>query len=144
LFDSKIPGIIPPVWGSNERNLMKAAVWHGQQDVRVEDVEEPNPGPHAVKIEVAWCGISGTDIHEYEAGPILIAAATHQLTGRQAPVVMGHEFSGVVVGVGGKVTSFSAGDRLTRRRRSANGRWKAARSSAPGTTRGSTLRPATC
>jgi (R,R)-butanediol dehydrogenase / meso-butanediol dehydrogenase / diacetyl reductase len=92
---------------------MKAAVWHGQRDVRVEDVEEPSPGPHAVKIEVAWCGISGTDIHEYEAGPILIAAAPHPLTGRQAPVVMGHEFSGVVVGVGAEVTSFSAGDRVS-------------------------------
>jgi (R,R)-butanediol dehydrogenase/meso-butanediol dehydrogenase/diacetyl reductase len=53
--------------------LMKAAVWHGRQDVRIERVEDP-PDPPAgqLQVEVAWCGICGTDLHEYMGGPVYI------------------------------------------------------------------------
>jgi (R,R)-butanediol dehydrogenase/meso-butanediol dehydrogenase/diacetyl reductase len=44
---------------------MKAARFHGRGDVRVEDVTEPHPGPGQVQIAVEWCGICGTDLHEY-------------------------------------------------------------------------------
>lgn len=50
---------------------MKALLWHNQRDVRVEEVPEPTVKPGAVKIKVKWCGICGTDLHEYLAGPIL-------------------------------------------------------------------------
>lgn len=93
---------------------MKAAVWHGSKDVRVEDFPEPPaPGPKEVKIKVHWCGICGSDLHEYDAGPIFIpATAPHPLTGVQAPLVLGHEFSGEVVEVGKEVQGWKVGDRV--------------------------------
>ena len=50
---------------------MRAAVWHGYKDIRIEDVAEPVPQPGYVKIRVNWAGICGTDRHEYE-GPNFI------------------------------------------------------------------------
>jgi (R,R)-butanediol dehydrogenase/meso-butanediol dehydrogenase/diacetyl reductase len=94
---------------------MKAAVWHGRRDVRVEDVPEPpSPPPAQVKVEVAWCGICGTDLHEYVSGPIKIPAdAPHPMTGVQAPVILGHELAGKVVEVGPGVDRVKVGDRVT-------------------------------
>jgi len=93
---------------------MKAAVWYGKKDVRVVDVPEPpKPGPGQVKIEVEWCGICGSDLHEYLAGPIFIPVdAPHPLTGGTAPVTLGHEFSGTVVAVGEGVKDVKVGDRV--------------------------------
>ncbi len=66
-----------------------------------------------VKIKVEWCGICGSDLHEYVAGPIFIPQdATHPLTGEKAPIVMGHEFSGQVVEIGEGVTKIQVGDRV--------------------------------
>jgi (R,R)-butanediol dehydrogenase/meso-butanediol dehydrogenase/diacetyl reductase len=93
---------------------MKAAVWHGQRDVRVEEVPEP-PAPPAgqVKVKVAWCGLCGTDLHEYLGGPLYIPAnAPHPLTGAQAPVILGHEMAGDVVEIGAGVTRVKVGDRV--------------------------------
>jgi (R,R)-butanediol dehydrogenase/meso-butanediol dehydrogenase/diacetyl reductase len=93
---------------------MKAAVWHGRRDVRVENVSEP-PLPPAgqVQVEVAWCGICGTDLHEYEGGPLYIPLERpHVLTGVQAPVIIGHEMSGEVTAVGDGVEDFKPGDRI--------------------------------
>lgn len=94
---------------------MKAAVWHGKKDVRVEEVPEPPaPGPGEVKIKVHWCGICGSDLHEYVAGPIFIpTTAPHPLTGKKAPLTLGHEFSGEVVEVGEGVTNVNIGDRVS-------------------------------
>lgn len=93
---------------------MKAAVWHGRKDVRVEEVSDPSsPPPGQVKIEVACCGICGTDLHEYLGGPIYVPAnKPHPLTGAQAPVILGHEMSGDVVEVGDGVTRVKTGDRV--------------------------------
>jgi (R,R)-butanediol dehydrogenase/meso-butanediol dehydrogenase/diacetyl reductase len=93
---------------------MKAAVWHGRKDVRVDEVPEP-PSPPAgqVKIEVAACGICGTDLHEYLGGPIYVPAdAPHPLTGAQAPVILGHEMSGRIVEIGEGVSKVKVGDRV--------------------------------
>jgi len=93
---------------------MKAVVWHGRKDVRVEEVPEPPPPPPGqVQVEVAWCGICGTDLHEYLGGPLYIPAdAPHPLTGAQAPVILGHELSGRVIAVGDGVEGFEIGDRI--------------------------------
>jgi (R,R)-butanediol dehydrogenase/meso-butanediol dehydrogenase/diacetyl reductase len=94
---------------------MKAAVWHGRKDVRVENVPEPPaPARGEVKVKVHWCGICGSDLHEYDAGPIFIPAnAPHPLTGIQAPLTLGHEFSGEVVEVGEGVKNVQVGERIT-------------------------------
>ena len=47
---------------------MKAARYYGRRDVRVEDIAMPEPEPGECLIEVEWCGICGTDLHEYLAG----------------------------------------------------------------------------
>ncbi|MGA9061738.1 MAG: 2,3-butanediol dehydrogenase [Terracidiphilus sp.] len=93
---------------------MKAAVWHGRQDVRIEDVPDPPPpSPGQVQVEVAWCGICGTDLHEYVAGPVYIPQnAPHPLTKVKAPVIIGHEMSGQVTALGPGVEDFSVGDRI--------------------------------
>ena len=92
---------------------MKAALWYQQKDVRVEDIKEPQVTDDTVKIKVKWCGICGSDLHEYLAGPIFIpVGAPHPITGDIAPVVMGHEFSGEVVEVGKNVTNVKPGDRV--------------------------------
>lgn len=93
---------------------MKAAVWYKAKDLRVEQVDEPTvKGDHDVKVKVAWCGICGSDLHEYAAGPIFIPVdAPHPISGDQAPIVMGHEFGGEVTEVGSKVTKVKPGDRV--------------------------------
>ena len=47
---------------------MRGAVYYGKGDVRIEDVEEPQPTPEQAVIEVEWAGICGTDLHEYILG----------------------------------------------------------------------------
>lgn len=92
---------------------MKAAVWHAKKDVRVMDVPEPaKPAQGWVKIKVEWCGICGSDLHEYLAGPIFIPTSAHPLTGHEGPVILGHEFSGEVVELGAGVTNLKVGDRV--------------------------------
>ena len=93
---------------------MKAARWHKAGDIRVEDVPEPQiDESYDVKIKLHWCGICGSDLHEYLAGPIFIPSGTpHPVTGEAAPVIMGHEFSGEVVEVGPGVTNVKPGDRV--------------------------------
>ncbi|RRJ62592.1 2,3-butanediol dehydrogenase [Paenibacillus oralis] len=91
---------------------MKALRWHGVKDLRLENIEEPKPAKGEVKLKVEWCGICGSDLHEYTAGPIFIPLETHPLSGDKAPVVMGHEFSGQVVEVGEGVTRVAVGDRV--------------------------------
>ena len=90
---------------------MKAAVWHAKKDLRVEEVPAPGP-PKAdeVQIEVAYCGICGSDLHEYLAGPIFIPTEPHPLTGHSGKTILGHEFSGKVVAVGSDVANVRVGD----------------------------------
>lgn len=95
---------------------MLAARWYGQRDVRVEDVAPPaEPGPGEVQVRVHWCGICGSDLHEYVAGPILIPppGRPHPLTGREPPLTLGHELVGTVVAVGPGIATVRRGDRVT-------------------------------
>jgi (R,R)-butanediol dehydrogenase / meso-butanediol dehydrogenase / diacetyl reductase len=92
---------------------MKAAVYHGRRDLRVETVPDPEPGPDDLIIRVGACGICGTDLEEYTVGPLFIPKdEPHPLTGRTLPMIMGHEFAGEVVDVGKNVTRFRPGDRI--------------------------------
>jgi (R,R)-butanediol dehydrogenase / meso-butanediol dehydrogenase / diacetyl reductase len=93
---------------------MKAAVFHGEHDVRVEEVPDPRaPGAGEVLIRPLWCGICGTDLHEYAMGPIVIPDKPHRLNGAQLPQVLGHEFSAEVVDVGPDVGTVSPGQRVS-------------------------------
>lgn len=44
---------------------MKAVRFHGKEDLRLEDIPEPTCGKGQIKIKPAWCGICGSDLHEY-------------------------------------------------------------------------------
>ncbi|HJF22849.1 MAG TPA: alcohol dehydrogenase catalytic domain-containing protein, partial [Mammaliicoccus lentus] len=92
---------------------MKAAVWYGQKDVRVEDRKSKELQENEVKVKVSWAGICGTDLHEYLEGPIFISTdKPDPFLGQKAPVTLGHEFAGVVDDIGSKVTQFNKGDRV--------------------------------
>src|SRR3954454_1259997 len=93
---------------------MRAAVYHRKHDIRVEELAEPGAiGPRDVRLRPYLCGICGTDLHEYAAGPIVIPTAPHPLSGASAPQVLGHEFSAEVIEVGPEVTTTKAGDRVS-------------------------------
>lgn len=92
---------------------MRAAVYHGNHKVEIADVPEPTTVDGTVKVKVSRNGICGTDLHEYYDGPIFIPASEpHPLTNQAMPVVMGHEFSGVVTEVGGGVSGIKEGDNV--------------------------------
>lgn len=92
---------------------MKAALWHSRHNIQVQDVPVPAVSSGMVKIKVAYCGICGSDLHEYLAGPIFIPVGQpHPISKDQAPVVMGHEFAGEIVEVGEGVTNVKLGDRV--------------------------------
>ncbi len=93
---------------------MKAARFHARKDIRIEDIPEPELRAGAVKIDVAWCGICGTDLHEYLEGPIFCPAPghPHPLSHEESPVTLGHEFSGTVSEVGEGVTGLAVGDNV--------------------------------
>jgi (R,R)-butanediol dehydrogenase/meso-butanediol dehydrogenase/diacetyl reductase len=92
---------------------VRAARFHGRSDIRLEDVPEPTvKAADDVLVEVAYCGICGTDLHEYTVGPIVTPTSPHPLTGVTIPQTLGHEFSARVVEVGGDVTDVAAGDRV--------------------------------
>jgi (R,R)-butanediol dehydrogenase / meso-butanediol dehydrogenase / diacetyl reductase len=90
---------------------MRAATFHTRRDIRIEDV--PPPGAlqaGQVRVRPIYCGICGTDLHEYTDGPIVIPVAPHPLTGATAPQILGHEFAATVLEVDGGVDSAAAGD----------------------------------
>jgi len=76
---------------------MKKAVYHGVRDVRVEEVAEPEAAQGEIKVKVRYCGICGSDLHEYLHGPF-----------PESP--FGHEVCGEVVAVGADVKGFQVGD----------------------------------
>ena len=82
---------------------MRAAVFHGPRDVRIESVADPGaPAPGELLLEVLRAAICGTDASEWDHGPILCTP----------PVILGHEFVGRVVAMGDGVDSFVPGDRV--------------------------------
>jgi (R,R)-butanediol dehydrogenase / meso-butanediol dehydrogenase / diacetyl reductase len=94
---------------------VRAARYYGVKDIRVEEIPEPNGdlAPTQVLIKPRWCGICGTDLHEYMAGPIVTPAEPHPLTGAQLPQILGHELSADVLAIGAEVTNVAVGDRVS-------------------------------
>ena len=93
---------------------MQAVRYHGQRDIRIEHIPIPTLKPGQVKIAPKFCGICGTDVHEYLGGNNLIPAPghPHAITGETCPLTLGHEFSGIVEDVGEGVTRLRRGDRV--------------------------------
>jgi len=93
---------------------LKAAVFHGAKDIRVEEIAEPGDlGPGDVRLKPHYCGICGTDLHEYAMGPIVIPSKPHALNGSVLPQVLGHEFSAEILEVGSQVKDLAVGDRVS-------------------------------
>lgn len=84
---------------------MKSVVFYGKHDLRIEDYEEISFGDNDILIAVKACGVCGTDVHIYE-GDKGAAEVT-------PPTILGHEFSGVIVDVGKKVSSHKIGERVS-------------------------------
>ncbi len=91
---------------------MQALRWHGPKDVRLDEVPTPSAPRGEVLLEVAACGLCGSDLHEYLHGPVYIPRKPHPLTGVMPPVTLGHEFAGAVVEVGAGVAGLRRGDRV--------------------------------
>ena len=79
---------------------MKAAVYRGVNDVRLEEVSVPEIGPGEILLRVHTCGICGTDLKKISTGS------------HSAPRIFGHETSGVVAKVGEGVGEYAVGDRV--------------------------------
>jgi len=72
---------------------MKAIKWYGPRDMRLVDIPEPVPKPHEALVKVESIGICGSDLHYFIEGRIGSTVITE-------PLILGHEFAGVVVEVG--------------------------------------------
>jgi L-iditol 2-dehydrogenase len=86
------PGVIP--------KTMRAAVYRGVNDVRLETVPVPAIGPGELLLRVHTCGVCGTDLKKIHTGS------------HSAPRIFGHETSGMVAATGAGVTKFKTGDRV--------------------------------
>jgi threonine dehydrogenase-like Zn-dependent dehydrogenase len=86
---------------------MRAAVYHGVGDVRIEQRAEPAPGAGEVLVRVAAAGVCGTDAGEYLHRPVMIRTDER---GTPDVVVLGHEFAGEIVAVGAGVDRSRVGE----------------------------------
>lgn len=81
-------------------STMRAVVYRGINDMRVETVPVPEIGPGELLIKVATCGICGTDLKKIHMGS------------HSAPRIFGHEMAGTIVQVGDGVEGYGIGDRV--------------------------------
>ena len=81
-------------------STMRAAVYRGINDVRLETVPVPAIGSGELLVKIATCGICGTDLKKIHKGS------------HSAPRIFGHEMAGTVVRVGAGATNFKLGDRV--------------------------------
>ena len=90
---------------------MRAAVYHGHRDIRIEQVPVPQPGAGELLLEVHAAGVCGTDAAEYTQGPTMFPTAEpHPITEHSGPMIPGHEFGGRVVAWGDGVAGFREGE----------------------------------
>lgn len=83
---------------------MRAGYYVGNHSYEVRETPDLIPQKDEVKIEVAWCGLCGTDIHKFEGknGASMVTP----------PIILGHECSGIVAAVGPDVQNFRPGDHV--------------------------------
>jgi L-iditol 2-dehydrogenase len=81
-------------------STMRAAVYRGVNDMRVETVPVPSIGRGELLVKVATCGVCGTDLKKIHTGS------------HSAPRIFGHEMAGTIVAVGAGVTHFDIGERV--------------------------------
>jgi L-iditol 2-dehydrogenase len=79
---------------------MRAVVYRGVNEMRVETVPVPRIGSGELLVKVATCGICGTDLKKIHTGS------------HSAPRIFGHEMAGTIVAVGAGVTRFQIGERV--------------------------------
>src|ERR1700689_2969145 len=79
---------------------MRAVVYRGINDMRVETVPVPTIGPGELLVKVATCGVCGTDLKKIHSGS------------HSAPRIFGHEMSGVIVETGEGVDRYEVGERV--------------------------------
>src|SRR5680860_791887 len=93
---------------------MRAAVYHGRQDLRIESVPEPGElGDGDLRIAVSRAAICGTDSSEFATGPRMIPLdRVHPGSGHSGPMIIGHEFVGEVIEAGSAAGAISVGDRV--------------------------------
>ncbi|KAJ5295532.1 hypothetical protein N7508_010353 [Penicillium antarcticum] len=91
---------------------MRAVRFHGREDIRIDEVEEPICGYGQVKLQVGSRSIGLGYIHEYLAGPMAVPVTPHAVTGEKLPTTLGHEFSGTIEEIGSGVTGLKVGDRV--------------------------------
>jgi L-iditol 2-dehydrogenase len=91
-FESQLKNKLP--------TTMRAVVYRGVNDMRVETVPVPQIGPGELLVKVATCGICGTDLKKIHTGS------------HSAPRIFGHEMSGTIVETGAGVTRYEVGERV--------------------------------
>ncbi|CAE7020588.1 hypothetical protein CFE70_002885 [Pyrenophora teres f. teres 0-1] len=91
---------------------MRAARYYGQEDIRIEDVDEQKCGAGQVRVAPAFVGICGTDLHEYLGGPTFAPRTPHPCTNDTIPITLGHEFSGTITEVGSNNSGFTVGQNV--------------------------------
>lgn len=89
---------------------MRAAVYHGPRDIRIEKVPRPDPAPGELLVRVHGNGICGTDASEFAAPQMYPLAYEHPLTHHHGPLIPGHEFAGYVERLGDGVEGFREGE----------------------------------
>lgn len=95
---------------------MRGFLYYGNNNAKFSN-EVPEPKiktPNELILDVAFCGICGSDVHELLDGPIFFPkeGKGHELSNIPAPQCMGHEFSGIVREIGSEVTKFKPGDHV--------------------------------
>ncbi len=81
-------------------STMRAVVYRGVNDMRIETVPVPEIGPGELLVRIATCGICGTDLKKIHYGS------------HSAPRIFGHEMAGTVVARGAGVTGYELGERV--------------------------------
>jgi L-iditol 2-dehydrogenase len=81
---------------------MKAVVYYGKNDVRVEQVPVPACGSMEILVRIEACAVCGSDLKTFQSGNPRM----------QPPITMGHEFSGVIQTAGAGVQGFVPGERV--------------------------------
>jgi len=83
---------------SRDNTGFTAAVWHAAGDVRIERRQRAPLKAGDVRLKVSFCGICGSDVHEFVDGAHAIpVGAPHAVSREMAPLVIGHEFTGEVI-----------------------------------------------